>query len=274
MKKLMQEFGPVLAGFQLATYLVGFFGIGAFASWVLNTWRPFTHWVWDNFFNWLHLPTLTNLEKDALTAVLFFLPMAGWALFSRYVLGKKGPFTKFTMAAAGIAAALFLYLVAGKLIIETIIMSTQNIQEAKQLGADAVNTKELDVSYYIVISLAVALIATLLKIIHFSSWRALTGFKRYIARVISSKILIRMYNFVFYVSSIATIFVFLLGITFNIGWIRGIAIFSVLGCIALTLKLDPRRLLVSTGALVAFVISSALFEFAVWTIKQMNNLSS
>ena len=53
MKNFLKEIGPIIAGFQLATYVVSFFGIGAFATWVLERWLPFTRWVWDTIISFL-----------------------------------------------------------------------------------------------------------------------------------------------------------------------------------------------------------------------------
>lgn len=74
--------GPVMAGFEVSLKIISFFGIGSIASWVLDSWVPFTRYIWDLLFAWLTLPEIPDLEKDALTTAFFFLPMGLWALFS------------------------------------------------------------------------------------------------------------------------------------------------------------------------------------------------
>ncbi len=72
---ILDEVGPVLAGFQIAVSIVGFFGIGAVAKWVIENWLPFTRWVWSEMFSFLHLPNISIEEKDSLTTLAFFAPM-------------------------------------------------------------------------------------------------------------------------------------------------------------------------------------------------------
>ena len=79
--KVVEEIGPLLAGFQIAVAVVGFFGIGAVAKWILENWLPFTRWVWSELFAWVHLPEISTAEKDALTTLAFFAPMAVSSLF-------------------------------------------------------------------------------------------------------------------------------------------------------------------------------------------------
>lgn len=72
--------GPVMAGFNVASHIVGFFGIGAVASWIIERWIPFTRWIWTQVIDFLNLPQIPELEKDALTTVFFFLPLGIWSL--------------------------------------------------------------------------------------------------------------------------------------------------------------------------------------------------
>lgn len=76
MRRLFDELGPLLAGFQIAVSIVGFFGIGAVAKWILVNWLPFTRWIWSEIFEYLYFPEISSAEKDALTTLAFFAPMA------------------------------------------------------------------------------------------------------------------------------------------------------------------------------------------------------
>lgn len=73
--------GPVAAGFNVATYILSFLGAGALARWIIDHWFPFTRWVWENLFLIIELPNVTDSEKDALTTLVFFMPLGLWALF-------------------------------------------------------------------------------------------------------------------------------------------------------------------------------------------------
>lgn len=76
LRKFLEEIGPVFAGFQVASSIIGFFGIGAVAKWILENWLPFTRWAWTEIFSFIHFPDISTAEKDALTTLAFFAPMA------------------------------------------------------------------------------------------------------------------------------------------------------------------------------------------------------
>lgn len=81
LRELLRELSALLAGFKLALILIGWFGFGSVAKWVLEQWYPFTRWVWDAFAIALSFPELPIAVKDSLTALVFFLPLGITAFF-------------------------------------------------------------------------------------------------------------------------------------------------------------------------------------------------
>jgi hypothetical protein len=72
---LFRSASQLLAGLKLTAAAMTFFGIGTVGQWLITTFYPFTRLMWRDFLYWLKLPDISNLEKDALTALLFFLPL-------------------------------------------------------------------------------------------------------------------------------------------------------------------------------------------------------
>lgn len=72
---LFRSASQLLAGLKLTAAFMTFFGIGTLGQWLITTFYPFTRLLWGDFLSWLRLPDISNLEKDALTALLFFLPL-------------------------------------------------------------------------------------------------------------------------------------------------------------------------------------------------------
>ena len=71
-KLILVELTPILAGFKLAVIVIGYFGFGSFAKWVISYWYPFTRLVWDTIMNTFSLLILPILVKVSLTALVFF----------------------------------------------------------------------------------------------------------------------------------------------------------------------------------------------------------
>ena len=72
---LFRSASQLLAGLKLTAAFMTFFGIGTIGQWLISTFYPFTRLLWSDLLSWLKLPDISNLEKDALTALLFFLPL-------------------------------------------------------------------------------------------------------------------------------------------------------------------------------------------------------
>lgn len=75
LKSILTELSPILAGFKLAVIIIGYFGLGSVAKWIISYWYPFTRWIWDQVSITLFLPEFPIIVKDSLTALMFFLPL-------------------------------------------------------------------------------------------------------------------------------------------------------------------------------------------------------
>ena len=73
-------FGPLFAGLQTFIEVVRLAGdglnIGQLASWLVSNWTMLTREFWDRILGYFPDIELIAAEKDALTAILFFLPLA------------------------------------------------------------------------------------------------------------------------------------------------------------------------------------------------------
>jgi len=109
--EVLRELSPILAGAKLATIILGYVGVGSFAKWVIEEWYPFTRWVWDQVTVFLDLPSLSQIEKDSLTVLVFFLPL-GISAFLNKVRGntEQNPTlkTRFISALFGIFCILII----------------------------------------------------------------------------------------------------------------------------------------------------------------------
>jgi len=102
-KDIIRALSPILAGFKLATIVIGYIGAGSISKWIIEQWYPFTRWLWDNIFSYLNLPKIGQIEKDSLTALLFFLPMGISGTFSLRHAGseQKGLYIQVISGALG-----------------------------------------------------------------------------------------------------------------------------------------------------------------------------
>ena len=73
--------------------------------------RPMAHnhllFLWGDFLHWLKLPDISNLEKDALTALLFFLPLGISSLISAAFSNRDGIETTDGRSADRLSAIVF-----------------------------------------------------------------------------------------------------------------------------------------------------------------------
>ena len=80
---LLRDLSSILAGFKLAIIVISYFGVGSLAKWVIEEWYPFTRWLWDNIFTYFSFPEISDIEKDGLTVMAFFLPLGITSLIYR-----------------------------------------------------------------------------------------------------------------------------------------------------------------------------------------------
>ena len=104
---LFRSASQLLAGLKLTAAFMTFFGIGTIGQWLITTFYPFTRLLWGDFLHWLKLPDISNLEKDALTALLFFLPLGISNLISAAFSNRDGIETTDGRSADRLSAIVF-----------------------------------------------------------------------------------------------------------------------------------------------------------------------
>ncbi len=259
-KQFLDDFGPVLAGFQIAVSIVSFFGIGAFASWVIEHWFPFTRWVWTEIISYIDFPDISDPEKDALTAIAFFIPMAVSALLNRLNNHNsdspdKGKLLRVRIAAL-VIGVIFMYLVGSRVIFDMLEMAS-NFEVT---------------SFYEVFRYSNMVIVLLMipYIIHFLYARLISkehinDWERYYER--SSKIRrisqVLMFTVLLVTAAGGGIWLAAAGM----GWIRAFAPLFILLCLGTTVIFHPNRLLNTAGVVIAFVGASFGWELALAVVE-------
>ena len=163
---IARDFSSVLAGFKLAIIILGYFGVGSLAKWIIEQWYPFTRWVWDNVLLYFHIPEISDIEKDALTAIVFFFPLGVTALVYRFRKLDDGttPRQRLISASLGI---LFVYIMCRN-VIDFVFANAKMSKGLETLlsGAD---------DLILVITLAVFVQVVLFFLFHFNLFDKLSG---------------------------------------------------------------------------------------------------
>ncbi|MEW8409841.1 MAG: hypothetical protein AB2696_13490 [Candidatus Thiodiazotropha sp.] len=266
-KQALDDFGPVLAGFQIAVSVVSFFGIGAFASWVIERWLPFTRWIWTEILAYIKLPDISDPEKDALTAVAFFTPMAVSALLNRKIiieteLEDRGKLIRVRVFAL-VVGAIFMYLVGSRVVTDMLDMvGNFDFSAIKSL---------IDVFQILLVPAALVPIAYKFYVTKFTTLKEDDPDKYH-----------KVYSMVLMISQIGVFSIMFLIVTGGgiwlasqgIGWIRAFAPLLVLICLGVTVVFHPNRLLNTAGVVIAFVLSSVGWEFALFVVEVIENAPS
>lgn len=300
MRKLLDEIGPLLAGFQIAVSIVGFFGIGAVAKWILENWFPFTRWVWSELLTLVNLPDLSNAEKDALTTLAFFAPMAISSFISWRTRDKAEPEEAQSPQGitdsskelrlriyASLIGAAFMVIVGGSVIQDTITLFTTDAP------ADVVSEESeplLDVEAFARLGLLVAvlgLIAAASALIYwltrknrrlrektdrFFQWLGLNA--KPIKSVVSGAAMSTAASIITSLSSLVSFAAASSGIVFaasQLGPIRTISPLLVLVSLLATVLLNPARLLKTAGVVIALVVASLGWDLAIFIVRAVEN---
>ncbi|WP_127566895.1 hypothetical protein [Glycocaulis alkaliphilus] len=273
-KNILKELGPLFAGFQIAATLLGTLGIGAFANWVVNYWFPFTRWAWGGLFDWVNLPDITAAEKDALTTLMFFLPLAITSIFfkSKPADQISDPSPAFQRTIALGIGFVILYIMAGSVFSEAIaiIESTENENSFRAINKD----DEFLVSIIIIILYSIPLL--LRPKIFLPFYIPVVGrrvkyilynnayFRRYIRWTDRHARIIRQISFVYIFCFAVGVFI----ITFlpyalnavNLGIFIIVCVLAILASLLTTVRLDPTRLMKTAGVVLLIVMASILWD--------------
>lgn len=272
-KSVARELSPILAGFKLALILISYFGLGSIAQWVIVRWYPFTRWVWDLFCIHLNFPKFPDLIKDSLTALVFFLPLG----ISAVMQINKGEANNSSRRHRGFGAffgVLFLFVIC-KDVLSEIAISIVNAQvsvaesypsKVKEWAAKYYSfTSSLEKSKIILILSAYIAMTSILAIYSFKNPNSAVG------RLMRKSIGIGSRTVTAFASSVSIISGVGSGIFYNSTSplipspvLAAISImFLIIGIIAAAVAFAPRKLFITTGAAIAFVLAALVFEFVI-----------
>lgn len=300
MRKLLDEIGPLLAGFQIAVSIVGFFGIGAVAKWILENWFPFTRWVWSELLTLVNLPDLSKAEKDALTTLAFFAPMAISSFISWRTRDRSEPEQEPTPEAmmasskelrlriyASLIGAAFMVIVGGSVIQDTITLFTTEaaVEEVAEANEPILNVESFARLglFFTILGLIAAIAAALYFLTRlngklrertdrFFGW--LGSNARPIKRVVSHAALSTAWGVISSLASLvsfATTFGGIVVAANELGPIRTVSPLLVLVFLMATVLLNPARLLKTAGVVIAFVVASLGWDFAIFVVQAVEN---
>jgi len=298
MRRLLGEIGPLLAGFQIAVSIVGFFGIGAVAKWILINWFPFTRWIWTEFFSFLKLPEITAEEKDALTTFSFFAPMAissfisWWRRDTDTVPQSASEIDTAKEIRLRIYATLigagFMVVVGGSVIQDAVALFTT---EAPKVNGNTAKTESLlnieSFARFGVFSAAILTLIIVSGIIYIGAKR-INGLSQLLELVFltltkrtksikfdvagnAMRFAMPMMSMIVNLLSFGSMFGGIIFAAGELGPIRTAAPLLVLISLFATIYLDPARLLKTGGVVIALVTASVGWDFARWVVKAVEN---
>ncbi|MEM0921909.1 MAG: hypothetical protein AAGF44_07930 [Pseudomonadota bacterium] len=251
-------FGPIAAGFNVGSYILGFFGAGALARWLIEHWFPFTRWAWGQLLQILSLPEITESEKDALTTLVFFAPLGLWALlFGRSSAGRAhGRLHGGLLQAAGvITGILFLSVVGWNFIVEFAGVATETLQQM--------------VGGTLLYGILIACTAISLSFVAFIEIKD----RRKNRRTDMPTLIIIVFLFAFSLIFFAAAAQFLILSSSYLGPIKALALLGILVLGGLASILTPYRLMVALGVVICFVSAGLIFELGVLFIDFIESVT-
>lgn len=277
LKSLFYELSSIVAGFKLALIAISYFGLGSVAKWVISYWYPFTRRIWDEVCRYVSIPELPNVVKDSLTALVFFLPLGITALL-RF---RKGPDDEVQVTHRLLGAffgIVFLVLICKDVFrsileafsgtspffdsgpLDVLLTNIRSIAEY----IDAIPREFLFASFliYAVLSLgALGFIRSKMDPSRFRRTLLLATRKTY--KILAFLLALLTINFTFLASSA------MFQSSSEQGWAILLAValmFLIMTLMAVAVAQVPKKLLVTTGAALAFVLASVAFETVVTII--------
>lgn len=243
------KFREVTASASIYVALGELFALGEFSRWLINLFRPLTRKFWEVLVS--HLPldiVLTLKEKDALTALLLFLPL-GFVGINRLVnatkRNKRGYFIDEKLT---VLATFFAWLIFIILLFNVIILEEYNQHDGfKRLFG-------VEVLKYI--SPIVFSFHAIFGLIFFLPAIKLEGVPDFISRTVS-------YIFV----GISCFFV----VTFPLRFpgLVGVILFLVLILIIISVRYSPRSYVTITLITALITISSVIVDFIKGVLSQV-----
>ena len=279
-RAILDELSPILAGFKLAVILIGYFGVGSFAKWVVTYWYPFTRWIWDSVASFLSLPEFPLLVKDSLTALFFFLPLGVTAIVQKSKGDKSGSESYRVIGA--FFGLLFLFVICRDVMISIFDALAQSYKDF----SSKLPERNQDFSLAIVASLYAFMglaLGTLMAIARRAPKHG-KGFWSGVRRSEEkARHLILKYRKPFF-----RLNSWFLGITFIIVSVAFVVrlgsetaipiaiamllLFLILISLLLAILYAPKKLYVTTGASIAFILAAVFFEVFIYAKSFMEGV--
>jgi hypothetical protein len=300
MRRFLDEISPLLAGFQIAVSIVGFFGIGTVATWILEHWLPLTRLAWTRILELVNVPDISSPEKDALTTLAFFAPMAISSFISWYTRknpNRTEPWTE-TLESdvakevrlrimAAVVGTIFMIAVGGSVVQDAVTLFTTdspttvdvsvrkpvfNIETFAQIGL-LVSV----LTFLLAVSVSIYVLSIRSKRLSYRVKYAIVFLTKYAKPVrknvysaafgVATSIISSLLSLV----SFATMFGGIIFASGQLGLIRTTAPLLVLTSLLATIFLDPTRLLKTGGVVIAFVLASLGGDLAVMLVRAVEN---
>ncbi len=263
---VLREMSAILAGFKLAVILIGYFGAGSLAKWIIEQWYPFTRWLWENVFAYLRLPEITDVEKDALTAIAFFLPLGIAASVAR-LLGRREETAPATRVASASLGIVFVYAICSNVIL--FVLANAKLDEQLVLSVTA-----LSENVGIVLAVMLANVAAAIGLGWVMS-RAMAGATR-VGQARLYRVLLGIaskWPSKVFVAANRTVVVVVMVLYGILGLFAAMDLESYLPLAAIVLVslsvlssifYTPTKLMLAAGASLAFISAAYAYEMVVW----------
>lgn len=253
MEKALRAFGPMTAGLHVFAQITLIVELGIIGNWVRDYWLPATRLFWQKVFESLSFIDidLTDPEKDSLTAVAFFLPLAISSVVLRFSASelteddeKPKKITIYSMRfAASICAVLILFFVSRQ-----IVSDAEEIFKKTGEGYERIE----------LFSMFSILGFGLLTILLVAFYRIELEIRRYLlifGATIGAILEIILIGAPVFIAGYVSVV--------QLGLIRSAAILLVTFCIVMTIVVRPQRMFQ-----VAMVVGVLIIAGAIWDIVE------
>ena len=279
--RLARDVSPVLAGFKLAAILLGYFGIGSIAKWIIEQWYPFTRWIWDNVFSYFNFPRILDVEKDSLTAMVFFLPLGITAVVSRLRRQQELANVQ-TKAISASLAILFVYAICAniiKFVISSTSLNSTTMVRFREAVSDIQDNSGLILLALSVNILGVIVFSTLITNAHrILKADRLSPYVKVVERAVE-KIFDKRNREIYLKANriavlIMSLIMFILGILASLSlesYLPLVAIVVVVLSVAMSIFHTPKKLMVAAGSSLAFISAAYACELVLSAIDFIEN---
>jgi hypothetical protein len=278
---VLRELSPILAGFKLGVIVIGYFGLGSVAKWVIAYWYPFTRWIWDSVAHILSIPQFPIIVKDSLTALVFFLPLGVTAIY------QKLSNTHVDNQSHRLLGSLFGFMLLF-IICKDVLFSVYSNISSTTMGIAEVDTG--DDNFKIIYGLMLIIYISLALFLAFGLWRArnrsnptstlgskVQAGEKFLDRYFNPKKRARLIGLLIgtCISTLLISFILVrkLGVELTPEVSIAVVILAmILSSLMLAIFFAPKKLYVTTGAAIAFIAAAIFYEGFIVVKSFMENV--